>query len=122
MESIKIALDSFQNNEYQQVPPIFSAKKINGQKLYELARKKQIPKEIKPQLVKLKNYRIVSFNNGILKVILTVSKGFYIRSLAHDLGLKLNSCATLLELRRTRSGQFDIKNSVTLEDLLKDNK
>ncbi|MDR2369424.1 MAG: tRNA pseudouridine(55) synthase TruB [Mycoplasmataceae bacterium] len=119
---IQATLNYFQNNPYYQTPPLFSAKKINGQKLYQLARNKQTIKNIPSTLVKLIDFKITDFANGILKVKLTVSKGFYIRSLANDLGAALRSCATLVELRRTRSGPFNIANSVPLDKLLNDNK
>jgi tRNA pseudouridine55 synthase len=100
---------------------MFSAKKVNGQKLYQLARNNKSI-NIKPQLVKLINFQIMGFNHGVLKLTLTVSKGFYIRSLANDLGAKLQSCATLIELKRTKSGQFHIIDSITMDQLLKDKK
>lgn len=120
-QSIETALKYFQNNEYWQTPPMFSAKKVNGQKLYQLARNNKSI-NIKPQLVKLINFQIMGFNHGVLKLTLTVSKGFYIRSLANDLGAKLQSCATLIELKRTKSGQFHIIDSITMDQLLKDKK
>jgi tRNA pseudouridine55 synthase len=121
LKEVEIALDDFKNNEYYQTPPIFSAKKINGQTLYFLARNNHPIGAIKPQLVKLIDYQIINFFKGILKIKLTVSKGFYIRSLANDLGLKLKSCATLIELRRTKSGNFLIKDSIPLDKLLDNN-
>jgi tRNA pseudouridine55 synthase len=121
LEHIKKTLDEFKNNDYWQTPPAFSAKKIKGQKLYELAHAQKTIPNIPPQLTKLIDYQIISYQNGVLKVKLTVSKGFYIRSLANDLGIKLNSYGVLTELQRTRSGEFDIKNSIPLDKLLKDN-
>jgi tRNA pseudouridine55 synthase len=120
LESIKLALEYFKNIDYQQVPPMFSAKKIQGVKLYELARANKTI-ERKPVLVKINSYDLIEYTNGVLKVRLNVSKGFYVRSFAHDLGQYLNSCATLSELRRTKSGKFDIENSIALDILLKDN-
>jgi tRNA pseudouridine55 synthase len=99
---------------------MYSAKKVQGVKLYELARANKTI-DIKPVLVKINSCEIINFNNHILRICINVSKGFYVRSFAHDLGLYLNSCATMGDLRRTKSGQFAIENSITLDNLLKDN-
>ncbi len=91
-----------------QVPPMFSAKKVKGKKLYELARKgEKIAREAKD--VEIKNFQLTSFQSGhkakaSFKV--SVSKGTYIRSLAHDIGQELGCGAILEELRRTRIGEY----------------
>lgn len=110
------ALEIFVNNEYYQEPPRFSAVKINGHKSYELARK-NINFKLEPKLVKLFNYRIVSFAKNELKIILEVSKGFYIRSFAHDLGIKLNNYANLADLKRTKIGDFSLNDALTIKEL-----
>ena len=96
-----------------QIPPMFSAKKINGKKLYELARAgKKVEREAKE--VHIKDFTLISFKKGeqataTFKV--SVSKGTYIRSLAHDIGKELGCGAILSELRRTRIGEY-----ILLED------
>lgn len=114
-EIIKV-LDIFVNNDYYQEPPKFSAVKINGKKSYDLARK-NIDFKLEPKLVKLLNYKIVSFAHNELKIILEVSKGFYIRSFAHDLGIKLDNYANLADLRRTKIGNFNLKDALQIKDL-----
>ncbi|VEU75790.1 tRNA pseudouridine synthase B [Mycoplasmopsis maculosa] len=91
-----------------QFPPIYSAKKINGKKAYEIARKgKEI--ELKKQKIKVKKAKLINFDfeNQILFIELTVSKGTYIRSLAHDLGIFLKTFAHLNFLDRTAIGRLN---------------
>lgn len=104
--------------EYLQMPPLYSAIKINGKPLYKYARdNKEI--EIKPRNVKLLDYEIISFAENLLKLKIKVSKGFYVRSLAHDLGQALKSCATVHKLIRTRSGNFCLSNAYDLNEFIK---
>lgn len=110
------ALDWFVATDYYQIPPKFSAVKINGYKSYDLARK-NVSFELEPKLVKLFNYKIVSFSHNELRIILEVSKGFYIRSFAHDLGIKLNNYANLANLKRTKIGNFNINDAYQIKDL-----
>jgi tRNA pseudouridine55 synthase len=119
-EIIKI-LNVLKNNDYWQTPPIFSAKKINGTPMYKIARQNHKIININPVKVKLYDFQIINFKESILKLKIFVSKGFYVRSLANDLGIRLNSCATLINLRRTKSGNFDIKDAMPLNQLIKDN-
>lgn len=100
------------NGETEQLPPMFSAKKINGQKLYNLARR-GIEIERKPQKVCL-DIQIIEYDYPNLVLQITCSKGAYIRSLAHDLGQSLSCYAHLDELTRIRSGDFHLKEA--LED------
>ncbi|AJQ45223.1 pseudouridine synthase [Ureaplasma diversum] len=118
LEDIKKALEEFKTNQYYQTPPAYSAIKINGLKAYDLARKK-IDVKLESRLVKLLDYEIVSYDqiNQQLVILIDVSKGFYVRSLAVDLASKLNSCAHLAKLTRTRSGNFDIKDSIKIEQV-----
>jgi tRNA pseudouridine55 synthase len=122
---IEKVLNEFKG-EIEQIPPMYSAKKIDGKKLYEFARQgKEI--ERKPSLVKiyelqLKEHRdSANFEPGTLNFELKVvcSAGTYIRTLAEDIGRKLGTRAHLEELRRTRSGKFDISQSITLHALEK---
>lgn len=123
LEDIKTALDKLKE-EKKQIPPMTSAIKINGMKLYEYQRK-NIDVEIEKRDVTLYDYEIKSdlrfINNHYeIDIMLHVSKGFYIRSLARDLGILLGGCAILKELRRTQSGEFKIDEAVKIEDLNND--
>lgn len=93
-----------------QTPPMFSAKKVQGKKLYELARK-GIEIERKPVSVTLQT-TLVSYNYPFLELQIVCSKGTYVRSIAHDLGTKLGCGGHLTELRRIRSGTFHIKDCI----------
>jgi tRNA pseudouridine55 synthase len=100
--------------EIDQVPPIFSAKFINGKRAYELAREgKKI--ELEANKVVIKELDIIDFQLPVLKIRVVCSKGTYIRSLAHDIGKALQSGAHLVALRRTASGQFKVEDADTIE-------
>ncbi len=110
--------------EIEQTPPMYSAKKVAGKKLYELARKGV---EIERKPVKVKIYEIEKMENGKwkmenentfdVKIRVVCSAGTYIRTLAEDIGKKLEIGAHLAALRRTRAGQFDLSKAVTIEEL-----
>lgn len=105
---------------YEQTVPKYSAIKINGKKLYEYARN-NIDIELPKREVDIKEIEVLEINNNIIKFRCLVSKGTYIRSLIRDIGESLNTGAIMLNLRRTKQGVFDIKDSYTLEDI-KNNK
>lgn len=119
-DKIKEALNSFLG-EQKQIPPNYSAIKVNGKKLYELARRDIVVPNIKPrdiEIFKISNFKLLERNDDILfKVDIDVSKGTYIRSIARDLGDMLGCCGTLQDLRRTSIEQFNIKEAITVEDL-----
>jgi tRNA pseudouridine55 synthase len=100
----------------QQVPPPFSAKKIQGVPAYKLARKKQ-DVELKPVEVEVKEFTISSLDGDLAVFHCHVSSGTYVRSLAHELGQKLGCGAHLASLRRTTVAEFTIDHSHTLEDI-----
>lgn len=102
----------------EQVPPAFSAVKINGKRAYEHARKGNDP-ELKAKTVVITNIEIISFEMPILVLRITCSKGTYIRALARDLGEALQSGAYLTDLRRTRSGNYNVDSAWKMEDFLK---
>jgi len=95
-----------------QFPPVFSALKKNGKRLYEYARAGE-EVEIKSREVEITEFEITSITDLELKFRVVCSKGTYIRSLAHDFGKALNSGAHLSELRRTRIGDFKVDNAIT---------
>jgi len=115
-EEIKKAFEAFVG-EYMQVPPAYSAKKYRGKKLYELARQGVIIR-LPPRRVEIKWIKIESIDmkEKIVAFSTEVSAGTYIRSLAMDVGYKLECGATLLELKRIKSGRFEIKDAVSLEN------
>ena len=102
---------------YNQTPPLYSAKKINGRRLYDYARQ-QIPVKINSNQVFVKEIKIQKFDQATVTLSLKCSKGFYVRSLANDVGLKLGCGAYLKSLIRTTSGSFTANNSVPLSDAL----
>ncbi|MEJ6798740.1 MAG: tRNA pseudouridine(55) synthase TruB [Crocinitomicaceae bacterium] len=101
--------------EHQQVPPIFSAKQVDGKRAYDLARAgKEV--ELKPNIVHISSFTIDASRFPEVDFEIVCSKGTYIRSIANDFGKKLNSGATLIALRRTKSGDFDVKDAVDVEE------
>lgn len=101
-----------------QKPPIFSAIKKDGKRLYNLARAGKIA-EIKSRQVEILSFKITEFNLPKVAFKVVCSKGTYIRSLAYDFGKALNSGAYLSSLRRTKIGNFDVENAITIEDFIK---
>jgi tRNA pseudouridine55 synthase len=99
-----------------QMPPKFSAKKIQGRPAYELARKKQ-PVELKSVEVELYEYRLREIDGNIARFTIECSSGTYIRSLAHEMGEKLGCGAHLAEITRTAVGEFSLDQAVKLEEL-----
>ena len=109
--------------EQIQTPPIYSAIKVKGQKLYEYARQgKEV--EIPKRKINIYKIELLNINEENLQIEFSVhcSKGTYIRSLCEDLAEKLGNIGYMAKLERTRVGQFDIKNSITIEELEKDYK
>ena len=102
-----------------QTPPIYSAIKINGKKLYEYARSGKDVEINKREIEIYDIKRSSSLINNEFSFNVFASKGTYIRSLIDDIGIKLNSYAVMTNLTRTKSGKFDIKDSYTLEDIEK---
>jgi len=98
------------------MPPPFSAKKVAGQRAYDLARK-QLPVALIAVPVRVGQVDILSLTSAQAFVRLTCSAGFYVRSFAHDLGQRLGTGACLETLRRTRSGHFNLSQAVTLSAL-----
>ena len=102
----------------RQVPPEYSAVKINGKRAYEYARK-GIPVEIKSKILEIKEIEVLSFDLPEVKLRIVCGKGTYIRALARDLGEALNSGAYLTGLRRTRVGVYNLNQAIGLSDFLK---
>ncbi len=101
--------------EQQQVPPIFSAKQVDGKRAYDLARAgKEV--ELKSNTIHISSFEITADRFPEVDFEISCSKGTYIRSIANDFGKKLDSGATLIALRRTKSGEFDIKDALGIEE------
>lgn len=102
--------------DIEQIPPMYSALKVNGKRLYDLARKGI---EVEREKRKISIYSIEITNIALPEVefIVACSKGTYIRSLCYDIGNKLNVGGTMWALERIQTGQFSVKDSVTLEEL-----
>ena len=103
--------------EITQIPPMYSAIKVNGQKLYDLARK-GIEVERKKRQVNIYSFKIVDFNFPKATFKITCSKGTYIRTLIDDLGENLGSFAYVNSLTRSKVGDFYIEDAINSEDLL----
>jgi len=104
--------------EIEQFPPVFSAIKKDGKRLYEFARAGQ-QVEIEPRKINISKFEITDIRDNLVDFEVVCSKGTYIRSLAHDFGKALNSGAHLSTLRRTRSGNFMVDKAMTIEEFEK---
>ncbi|CAM1365208.1 tRNA pseudouridine(55) synthase TruB [Tenacibaculum xiamenense] len=101
----------------QQKPPIFSAIKKDGKRLYELARAGKTT-EIKSREIEIKEFEITNIEFPKVEFRVVCSKGTYIRSLAHDFGIALNSGAHLSSLRRTKIGDFSVNNAQSIDEFV----
>ncbi|HNX45791.1 MAG TPA: tRNA pseudouridine(55) synthase TruB [Anaerolineaceae bacterium] len=102
--------------QFEQVPPIYSAIKVHGRKAYEMAREGE-EVELEPRLITVHELELLDWDPPEAVVDVQCSSGTYIRSLAHDLGEKLGCGATLVGLRRTKNGQFGLRDAVPLRRL-----
>ncbi len=116
IEDIKEILEKFQG-DITQIPPAYSAIKVNGIRLYEKARKGEKIEEIPSRLVTIYNIDIVNYVFPRLMIDVTCSSGTYIRSLVRDIAENLGTVGYMSLLIRTKSGEFDIENSIALEEL-----
>lgn len=114
-EGILEAINGFVG-EYSQIPPMYSALKVNGKKLYELARE-GIEIERKPRQVYINSIEDISIDFPRVTMTVSCSKGTYIRTLCHDIGEKLGCGACMEKLKRTRVSTFDIESALTLDEI-----
>ena len=103
--------------EIQQIPPMYSAIKVNGRKLYDLARKGQVV-ERKPRTVTIHSLDFLALDGNQVRLKIHCSKGTYIRTLCKDIGAALGCGGCMAELRRTRAGEYDQAVAVSLETLI----
>ena len=118
-EQVKSVLNSIIGRQ-KQVPPMYSAIKVNGRKLYEYARKGQSV-EIASRMIEIYNAKLIEFDksNNIVKFELKCSKGTYVRTVCENIAEKLKTVGFMLNLRRTNVGEFDIENAITIDKLRK---
>lgn len=103
--------------QIEQIPPMFSAKKVDGKKLYELARKgKEI--KLKPSKVEIYSMEVVDYDLPVIELNISCSKGTYIRSLARDIGEKLSCGAYLKNLRRTAIGEYSVNDALKISEIV----
>lgn len=100
----------------KQVPPMYSAIKVNGKKLYEYARKGQTI-EIKPREIEIYSIELLNINNNEITFRVHCSKGTYIRTLCENIAEKLETVGYMKDLKRIEVGEFNIKNAITLKEL-----
>lgn len=114
----KMVLDCIQKyiGEYEQLPPMYSALKVNGKKLYELARK-GIEVERKPRKVNIYDIQVKEIHLPRVKMEVSCSKGTYIRTLCHDIGENLGTGGCMESLLRTRVSCFELKDSLKLDEV-----
>ena len=114
-EEVRSCIESF-IGEYDQIPPMYSALKVNGKKLYELAREGKTV-ERKSRKVQIHGIRILEMNLPHVRMEVDCSKGTYIRTLCHDIGEKLQVGGCMEELERTKAGRFLKEDAVTLDEV-----
>ncbi len=112
-EDIEGAVLSFKGKQ-EQMPPDFSAKRVNGKRAYNSARKGK-SLDLKPSLIEIYDIKTEAINFPFVKIRINCSKGTYIRAIARDLGKKLGSGAHLTELRRTKIGNFSVNDAITVD-------
>lgn len=132
-QNLKQILNNFIGKQ-EQVPPMYSAIKKNGKKLYEYARA-GAKVEVEPRKIEIYNIKLIEYDTNTVRFVVSCSKGTYIRSLCEDIAEKLNTVGYMKNLKRLQVGEFNIKDSVyidvvnleninnyliTLEDLLKE--
>ncbi len=126
-EKTEVAVASFSEEEFlnalhkfigkiEQIPPVYSAIKVGGKKLYELARAGKTNIEPEPRSVEIYDISLLEFNLPYVTISVSCSSGTYIRSLAYDLGVALKTGAYIKELKRTKSNGFEIQNAIEIEN------
>ncbi len=114
-KDVLLCAQSFEG-EQEQIPPIFSALKIDGKRAYEYARKDEEVK-MKSRKITIHHFKVLSINLPLVEFEIKCSKGTYIRSIARDFGAKLNSGGYLHELRRTMIGNFSVDDALSVAQI-----
>jgi len=115
-EMISEALQGM-TGEVDQVPPVYSAKKTEGVRAYDKARRGEF-QELEPKRVYIREIEFLGYSAPDVRVRIVCSRGTYIRSIARDLGLRLDSGGHLTELKRTRSGDFTLDNALIYDEFV----
>lgn len=118
LEQVEAALEGFRGT-FQQLPPPYSAKKVAGIPAYKLARRNQ-PTALSPVEVTVRRLTLLGLEDGLVRLEIVSTAGFYVRSLAHDLGAVLGCGGHLESLRRTHAASFSLEAAVPLDDLDRD--
>jgi tRNA pseudouridine55 synthase len=117
IDMISAALKNM-TGEIDQIPPVYSAKKIEGERAYDKARRGEF-QELEPKRVQIREIELLGYSQPDLRIRIVCSRGTYIRAIARDLGFMLGSGAHLAELRRSRSGGYTLDNALIFDDFLK---
>ena len=104
--------------EQDQIPPMYSAKKIDGVRLYKLARK-NVTVERKPVKIQISEFKCLGYKNNTVEFSVTCSKGTYVRVLGKDLASALGTCGHLTRLIRTQIGSVNVNEAKTIDDFIK---
>lgn len=115
-ESIRRVFNAFDDIQYEQVVPLYSAVKKEGRKLYEYAYKNQ-PVELPKRMVRIKRLKFISYSNNFIQFQVTCSKGTYIRALIEDLAAALKTVATMTNLRRIQQSDFSVQDALLLDNI-----
>ncbi len=118
-DEIASLLDQFKGG-YHQVPPAYSAKRVEGKRAYKLARKGEKP-ELKPEKVDIYELELINYSAPEIEIRMKCSKGTYVRALARDIGKKLGCGAHLTFLKRTKIGDYSLEDAVLVSELNSDN-
>lgn len=114
-ENLLQVLESFVGKQ-EQIPPMYSAIKKNGKKLYEYARA-GAKVEVEPRKIEIYNIKLIEYDTNTVRFVVSCSKGTYIRSLCEDIAEKLNTVGYMKNLKRLQVGEFNIKDSVYIDDV-----
>lgn len=114
-QNLKQILNNFIGKQ-EQVPPMYSAIKKNGKKLYEYARA-GAKVEVEPRKIEIYNIKLIEYDTNTVRFVVSCSKGTYIRSLCEDIAEKLNTVGYMKNLKRLQVGEFNIKDSVYIDDV-----
>jgi tRNA pseudouridine55 synthase len=115
LEQVRESASHFRG-DMEQMPPAFSAKKVDGKPAYKSAREGK-PVALKPARITILNFEVTSLDGDCAEFVMSVSAGGYVRSVAHELGERLGCGAHLASLRRTQAGPFTLENAVSFETL-----
>ena len=114
-EQIKNVLKNFEGVQYQK-PPMYSAIKVNGKKLYEYARNGQTI-DVQARKIEIYNIELLKYEGEFIEIKVACSKGTYIRSLCEDIAKKLDTIGTMATLQRTKVGEFTLEEAIEMEEL-----